>query len=109
MRNNAIRFFTEKVSLKKMAEKAIVVNGLAKNNKLETIGFVIFKPKKLHNKAKNMIRAIIITFMKFTFNAFPIFSCFLATRTTSNAVKKTTSSWLEMSTMAGTLADKFFQ
>ena len=63
---------------KKMAEKAIVVNGLAKNNKLETIGFVIFKPKKLHNKAKNIMSAIIITFKKLTFIAFPIFSCFLA-------------------------------
>ena len=48
----AIPFFSVSFSRNINVDNKIVVKGLAKNKTLETIGFVIFNPKKLKSKAR---------------------------------------------------------
>ena len=60
----AIPFLTVSCSRNINVDNKIVVNGLAKNRTLETIGFVIFNPKKLKNRARKIISAIRTTLKK---------------------------------------------
>lgn len=60
----AIPFLSVSCSRNINVDNKIVVNGLAKNRILETIGFVIFNPKKLKSKARKIIRDISMTLKK---------------------------------------------
>ena len=57
-------FFLENFSLKKNALNKIVVKGAAKNKRLETIGFVCFKPRKLNRIAKKTTILMMTIFLK---------------------------------------------
>lgn len=55
-------------SLKKIAPKRMVINGLERNNMLEINGLVAFNPKRLNSKAKKITIAIPITLLKLLLN-----------------------------------------